>query len=342
MVERATGMVRGFAARARLYFAFTRPFTLLPPTFGVISGAITALGSAHHPDPAQRFTAPTLVAILAGSACAALLNAASNVINQYHDLEIDRRNKPQRPLVSGAITPAAGHRFAMLLYLAAILPTWFIVTGPYVTLGDRARAPIAAHQCTFIFLAGMILTFVYSDPAWGRTKRFGIWANVTIAVPRGCLLKVAGWSMAGDVLHLEPWFIGAVFFLYLLGATTSKDFSDMEGDAAHGCRTLPIRHGVERAARMVAPFFVLPWVLIPVGALVADPWGSGRILTGDPVLLGGLGVALAVWGGWTVRLILRDPAQLARSENHPSWTHMYLMMMCAQIGFAVAYLVRLS
>jgi 4-hydroxybenzoate polyprenyltransferase len=184
----------------------------------------------------------------------------------------------------------------------------------------------------------MAMTFVYSDPAWGRTKRFGIWANVTIAVPRGCLLKVAGWSMAGSILHAEPWFIGLVFFFFLLGATTSKDFSDMEGDAAHGCRTLPIRHGVEKAARLIAPFFVLPWLLIPLGAILPDPFGPGPILTGDPALLAGLGLILAAWGGFTARIILRDPAALARSENHPSWTHMYLMMMSAQIGFAVAYL----
>jgi 4-hydroxybenzoate polyprenyltransferase len=330
---------RGFAARARVYFSFTRPFTLLPPTFGVVSGALTALGSAHHPDPERRFTVPVLAGIALGSICAALLNAASNAINQYHDLEIDRRNKPQRALVSGAISPSAGMRFAAVLYALAILPTWLIVPGAGPSPGERLLAPLASHECFFVFLAGAVLTLVYSDPAWGRTKRFGIWANVTIAVPRGGLLKVAGWSMAGTILHLEPWFIGLIFFLFLLGATTSKDFSDMEGDAAHGCRTLPIRLGIDRAARGIAPFFVLPWILIPLGVFLPDPFGPGPILTGDPLLLVGLGLILAAWGGWTARLILADPGALARSENHPSWTHMYLMMMFAQVGFAVAYLV---
>ncbi|HJQ99526.1 MAG TPA: UbiA family prenyltransferase, partial [Candidatus Polarisedimenticolaceae bacterium] len=153
-----------------------------------------------------------------------------------------------------------------------------------------------------------------------------------IAIPRGCLLKVAGWSMVGSVLHPEPWFIGAVFFLFLVGASSTKDFSDMKGDAAAGCRTLPIRFGVARAARMIAPFFVIPWLLLPIGA-----WTS--ILTGNRWVLTGLGLLLAAWGASTVRLILRNPDELARVENHPSWTHMYLMMMTAQVGFAVAYLV---
>jgi 4-hydroxybenzoate polyprenyltransferase len=339
-MQMALSRARGFAARARLYFTFTRPFTLLPPTFGVVSGALTAFGSAHDPDPERRFTLAVAATILLGSLCAGLLNAASNVINQYHDLEIDRRNKPGRPLPSGSITPRAGRRFAVALYLLAILPTWFVVVYPRVSFMERAAAPLREHECFFIYLLGMLLTFVYSDPAWGRTKRFGVWANLTIAVPRGCLLKVAGWSMVGSVLHLEPWYIGLVFLLFLLGATTSKDFSDMEGDAAHGCRTLPIVHGVERAARFIAPFFVLPWLLIPIGCRLPDPFGRGPILSGNPVLLTLLGLSLAAWGGWTARLIVRDPRSLAESENHPSWTHMYLMMMYAQVGFAVAYLVR--
>jgi chlorophyll/bacteriochlorophyll a synthase len=339
LVQSTSRALKNFASRARLYFAFTRPFTLLPPTFGVVSGALTAFGSAHNPDPERRFAWAVILTIALGSLCAALLNAASNVINQYHDLEIDRRNKPQRPLASGAISVGAGRRFAALLYVLAILPTWMVVVHPRSSLIDKLTAPLAEHQCFFIYLAGMVLTFVYSDPAWGRTKRFGLWANLTIAVPRGCLLKVAGWSMVASVMHVEPWYIGLIFLLFLLGATTSKDFSDMEGDAAHGCMTLPIRYGVERAARWIAPFFVLPWLLIPLGVLLPDPFGQGPILTGDPVLLSILGLLLAGWGTWTARLIVRDPASLARSENHPSWTHMYLMMMFAQIGFAVAYLV---
>jgi geranylgeranylglycerol-phosphate geranylgeranyltransferase len=326
-----------FAARARLWFAFTRPFTLLPPTFGVLSGALTAFGSAHNPDPQHRFTFAVAASIALGSLCAALLNAASNVINQIHDLEIDRRNKPGRPLPAGTISLAASRRFAAALYVLAIVPTWMVVIYPLNGVRERLTAPLARHECLFVYLAGMILTFVYSDPAWGRTKRFGLWANVTIAVPRGCLLKVAGWSMVGSVRHLEPWYIGLIFMLFLLGATTSKDFSDMEGDEAHGCRTLPIRWGIEPAARFVAPFFVLPWLLIPLGTLLRDPFEGGPILTGDPRWLAVLGLVMASWGAYTARLILRDPRSLATTENHPSWTHMYLMMMCAQVGFALAY-----
>ena len=36
-------------------------------------------------------------------------------------------------------------------------------------------------------------------------------------------------------------------------------------------------------------------------------------------------------------LILRRPEELATTENHISWTHMYRMMFAAQISFIIAY-----
>jgi len=327
-------------SRWRVFLDFVRPFTLLPPLLGVVSGAVTAFGSVHNPDPARRFSASVLVTIALGSLCAAMLNAASNGINQVYDLEIDRKNKPGRPLVTGALSLGEGWWFSAVLYALAILPTWLVVVHPYSRFLEKLGAPLVRHECFFIYIVGMVLTFVYSVPAFGRTKRNGIWANFTIAVPRGCLLKVAGWSMVAGVFHLEPWFIGFIFFLFLLGASTTKDFSDMEGDRAHGCITLPIRHGVRRAARIITPFFVFPWMLLPLGAHLRDPFNPAhRILSGNATVLTGMGVLLTLWGIFTSYLIIRRPEDLATTENHPSWTHMYLMMMFAQAGFAVAYLV---
>ena len=64
-----------------------------------------------------------------------------------------------------------------------------------------------------------------------------------------------------------------------------------------------------------------------------------HILTGNSTFLTILGIVLALWGAYTVWLIVRNPDELTATENHPSWRHMYLMMMAAQVGFAVAYVV---
>src|SRR5512134_2881550 len=87
-----------------LYAQLSRPFTLFPPLLGIISGAVCAWGSVHNPDPARQLTFSVIFTVVLGSACAALLNAANNSLNQIYDLEIDRINKPKRPLVTGEIS----------------------------------------------------------------------------------------------------------------------------------------------------------------------------------------------------------------------------------------------
>ena len=273
-----------------------------------------------------------MLTVALGSLCAGFLNAANNALNQIYDLEIDRINKPKRPLPAGMLTLRQAWIFTWIMFAIGLLPTWWVVVYPFNTWGAKFFAPLPEHECFFIYLAAFISTFIYSVPAFGRTKAHPLGANLTIAIPRGCLLKVAGWTMVARATTLEPWFIGSIFMFFLLGAASTKDFSDIKGDRAGGVRTLPIALGIRRAAYVIAPFFVLPWLLMPVGAALG-------ILTGNRIALEILGVLLALWGAYTVWLIVRNPDELTATENHPSWRHMYLMMMAAQIGFAIAYVV---
>ena len=323
------------------YLRLARPFTLVPPLFGIVSGAVCAFGSAHNPDPARRVTWAVVLTVAMGSLCASAMNAASNIVNQIADLEIDRKNKPDRPLVTGEIPIRRAWIVACVLYVLALAPTWLVVPYPYSSLAARLSAPVHLHAAFFIYCLGALATFVYSFPAFGRTKRHWLAANLTIAITRGGLLKVAGWAFVASVAAWEAWAIGGIFALFLLGTVATKDFSDMEGDRAHGCVTLPIRFGVVRAAKIIAPFFVLPWLLIPLFAWLPDPGRSTEtLLTGNRVFLTLLGFALAAWGAYAARLLLAHPEDLATTENHPAWTHMYLLMMSAQVGFALAYVLQ--
>jgi 4-hydroxybenzoate polyprenyltransferase len=302
--------------KLKAYVDFARPFTLAPPALGVVSGAVTAWGShgTHY-----AITPAMLRPVLWGALMAAVLNSASNAINQIYDLEIDRVNKPKRPLPAGALSLSEAWGFTLLCFVLAWVLAWL-----------ATPSGLESHrECFFIVLFTSVLVWAYSAPPL-RTKRHGIWANVTIAIPRGLLLKVAGWSTVKTILDVEPWFIGTIFGLFVLGASTTKDFADIEGDRAGGCQTLPILYGVKKAAWMIAPFFVLPFLLIPVGV-------AAGTLTGNPTLLNLLATLLVGYGIYTVYLLVRRPEELAFTENHPSWTHMYLMMMVAQVGFALAY-----
>jgi 4-hydroxybenzoate polyprenyltransferase len=304
----------------RAWVDLGRPFTLVAPALGFLSGGLTAIGAA----PREAWTPSLLVAPLIGSAMAACLNAGNNALNQIYDLDIDRVNKPKRPLPSGRLSVADTWVFTFVTYVAALILAWLV-------------APGGRHQCFWLVAIAVVCTFLYSVPPF-RTKRLGIWANVTIAIPRGVLLKVAGWAMVARVGHAEPWYLGAVIGIFLIGASSTKDFADIAGDRAGGCKTLPILHGVRKAAWIISPFFVFPWLLLPLGARLRDPQDpTHAILTGNPILLSLLGALLAAWGIYTVYLLVRDPASLAETENHPSWRHMYLMMMAAQVGVGLAY-----
>jgi chlorophyll/bacteriochlorophyll a synthase len=301
------------SSRAGLYLELARPFTLVAPALGVVSGAVTAAGAV----PREHWSVALLIYPTLGAVMAATLNAGNNALNQIYDLEIDAVNKPKRPLPSGRLGVREAWTFTWRTYAIALVLAWLV-------------APGGRHECFWIVVAAAVATFVYSCPPL-RTKQRGIWANITIAVPRGVLLKVAGWSCVKTIAGLEPWYIGMIFGLFLLGASTTKDFADMEGDARGGCRTLPIVYGVRRAAWMISPSFVVPFLLIAVGA-----WTG--VLTGNHALLHILAAGMTLYGVYVCYLMLRRPEDLAVEENHVSWAHMYRMMFVAQIGFALAYL----
>lgn len=307
---------------ALAYVRLARPFTLLAPALGMASGGIVAYfaeGPKFAPDGAS-----FLRVLLLGTLAAALLNAASNALNQIFDLDIDRINKPDRVLCKGDISILgagvfAGVTGALGLMLAAVVST---LTGHWGTL--------------LLFALAGLFSVAYSVPPL-RMKARGWWANLTVAIPRGTLLKVAGWSLAQSVLSWEAWYIGLIMGVFLMGATTTKDFADVRGDAAYGVKTLPVIHGASRAARVVTPFLVLPFLLMPLAVGVGALTGFD-LLTGHPVDMTILGILCALWGAHIAARILSDPESLTNTENHPAWRHMYYLMIFIQVGFVFAYL----
>ncbi len=111
----------------RTWLEFARPFTLFAPALGMASGGVAAIG-ARPPEP---WAWHLVFYPLLGGVVAAVLNAASNGLNQIYDLDIDRVNKPRRPLPERPDVDPRGlglHGRDVRGRLAA-------------RLGDRARRP---------------------------------------------------------------------------------------------------------------------------------------------------------------------------------------------------------
>lgn len=294
--------------KVKLYWSFGRPFTLIPPMVGIFSGSLIGYGATHvHLVPYH-----VLLAVLA----AGVLNAASNGINQICDFENDRVNKPHRPLPSGRMTWRQAWVFVAITYFLAL-----------------AMVAVINWQIFAIYIVAALATLAYSVPPV-RLKRSTWGSNIIISLIRGGLLKVAGWAAVATVLHsVEPWYIGSIYVVFLLGATTTKDFADIEGDRAAGCMTLPVRYGATFSARAISPSFILPWLMLPLGLWL-------HVLSGNSMAILILSVIMLSWGSYVVYLINDDPRRLVtEGENHPGWHHMYWMMMVGHLGLALAYLI---
>lgn len=324
----AISLVESDANRISLlpFWEITRPFTLLPPFLGIVSGSCAALGSQAAAGVLDLKTGFLLYwpYVFLGGLMALVLNAASNVLNQVTEVEVDRRNKPCRVLPTGRLSVFIALVYAIVLYCIALGMAWCI-------------EPVdGIHHTFWCALAAAVFTVLYSvKPAYLKSR--GWWANITIAVPRGCLLKVAGWGCIAPVTKAEPWFIGLVFMLFLLGAASSKDFSDVDGDRAFGIETLVVRYGPERASALITPFFLLPWVLLVVGRLVSS-FTSLQLLRTNLWATVCLGGVLVCYGAYTAFLMDQAPVNTTEG-NHVAWKHMYLMMMAAQIGLVACYFI---
>jgi 4-hydroxybenzoate polyprenyltransferase len=175
----------------RLYWTFARPFTLVPPMVGIFSGSLIGYGASHVRFPVVHVA----LAVLA----AAVLNAASNGLNQICDLQNDLINKPHRPLPSGRMTLRAAWTFVALTYLVAL-----------------ALVAAVNWETFVIYVIAAVSTVAYSAPPV-RLKRHPVGSNLIIALIRGWLLKVAGWAAVATVLKsVEPWYIGFIYFVFLL------------------------------------------------------------------------------------------------------------------------------
>lgn len=297
------------------YIELARPFTLIAPLIGFFAGGLCAWGKYDF-----AFEWARIYPLLLGALMAATLNIASNAINQIYDIKIDKINKPTRPLCTGEIGLGMAWVYTVVFALISLGFAWL-----------AAPSGAGSHECFYIVLVAMFFVYAYSGPPF-RTKRWGLAANSTITIPRGLLLPIAGWSSVATVREPEPWFLGLVFCLFILGAATTKDFADMVGDEKEGCITLPIKYGIKAAAWMTAPFLIFPFVLFPV-----EGWLG--YLSASPMALTVLGVGLALYGTWVSYLILRRPEELATEANHISWKHMYLLMILGQLGVIVCYWV---
>ncbi len=158
----------------------------------------------------------TDVKLIYVSVAALLLLSAGNVINDYCDYNIDKFNKPKRPLPSGRI------QRPNVLYFAAILISIGIGLGVLINIYAIGIA---------ILVSGMLVSYA----VW--LKRTPLIGNLVVSSLTS-ITFISGGVAIGSV---QGTIIPAIFaFLFTTAREIVKDLEDTEGDLKDNVKTLAI------------------------------------------------------------------------------------------------------
>ena len=158
----------------------------------------------------------TDVKLIYVSVAALLLLSAGNAINDYCDYNIDKFNKPKRPLPSGRI------QRPNVLYFAAILISIGIGLGVLINIYAIGIA---------ILVSGMLVSYA----VW--LKRTPLIGNLVVSSLTS-ITFISGGVAIGSV---QGTIIPAIFaFLFTTAREIVKDLEDTEGDLKGNVKTLAI------------------------------------------------------------------------------------------------------
>ena len=170
---------------------------------------------------------PSITAILLSFISPIFISAASFAINDYFDIEVDRLNKKNRPLVSGRIKPNTAAAIATSSYM----------------IGIAASAFLNAY-CFIIALIFAILSFLYSY----RLKETLLMGNSYIALSMA-IPFIFGNYVVSKSLYLNVLLVAVMIFISGLAREIHGTIRDYKGDIKiRNANTLPKSIGIKGSA----------------------------------------------------------------------------------------------
>jgi len=192
----------------RRLFKIIRPLNCLITFFTIIVGGLIC---SNDNDVSAKL-------ILAGI-IGFIVTAAGNSINDFYDIDVDRINRPDRPLPNGVLTQKN-----VLVFFAVLI---------IVALTLNLLLNIYAFGISFI---SIVLLVLYSY----KLKRMPLVGNMIVSLLTALAFIFGGVVVGNVTLAIIP----AVFaFLINLIREVIKDMEDADGDRSLGIRTFPIRFG---------------------------------------------------------------------------------------------------
>ncbi|UCF50388.1 MAG: UbiA family prenyltransferase [Thermoplasmatales archaeon] len=172
---------------------------------------------------------------------ALFLEASTFALNDYYDLEIDKKNKRvDRPLVRGDLSPKSALYIFFILFPLGIICSFFVNTA-----------------CFIIALITALLAILYD----AKMKKIKLLGNFYIAYVMAIPFIFGGAAvLENNVLFFEIdsaiYIIALIAFFAGSGREIMKDVMDFEGDVKKGVKSFPKYIG-ERKSNIIAGFFFI-------------------------------------------------------------------------------------
>jgi 1,4-dihydroxy-2-naphthoate octaprenyltransferase len=250
-----------------------------------------------------------LPALLWGQAAISAIQLMTHYSNDFFDLAADRANHTpthwsggSRVLVEGRLSPAVA------LVAALGLATMALGAALGLALGVRSGALTLP-----LLVLALLLAWGYSaPPAQLHSRGLG---ELTVALLVTGLVPLVGFYLQTG--HFVPLPFLAVLPLGCLQTAMLLviEFPDAAGDAAVGKRTLVVRLGAAKAARLHACSLVTAYAILPLLVLFGLPPAVAAAA--------GLSAPLAAWQAWRV---LRAVKTSSPGWNSPAFWSIALLL----------------
>ena len=210
--------------------------------------------------------------------CASVLIAAAGyVINDYFDFQIDSINKPEKVLIDRIVK----RRWAILWHF--LLSFSGLLISLYISYKTRKWVIVAAN-------GGCILLLYFYSTTFKKKLLSG---NLIIAALTAWVIVVVYFFAGATILNYKGWmteiypfnikkfykltilYAGFAFIVSLIREVV-KDIEDINGDAKHDCKTMPVEWGIP-----ASKVFIAVWIIVCVAALIVlllYAWLSGSWL----------------------------------------------------------------
>ncbi len=261
-----------------------------------------------------------LPALLWGQAAISAIQLMTHYSNDFFDLAADLANQTPTHWSGGSRVLVEGHlRPAVALAAAIGLGTLALGAALGLALGVRSGALTLP-----LLILALLLAWSYSAPPVQLHSR-GL-GELTVALLSPGLVPLVGFYLQTGRFELLPLLAVLPLSCLQFAMLLVIEFPDAAGDAAVGKRTLVVRLGAAKAARLHAGVLVAAYAALPLlVALGLAPVTAAAV---------GLSAPLAAWHG---RRVLRAAKTSSPSWDSPAFWSIVLLL-CAAVAETLAFL----